>query len=131
MAKKQASGKTYVSKGQRRNVSRDICNAMRREWRQGFKNMRGIMARMKYVEELSRKKDPKAQEKYKKILEEEAIREKALELYQQFEGASYVKKDENGNEKKVKCTYGAAVQAVKTDRVSDFVAKWSQYKQTS
>lgn len=107
MAKNKNS--TYVSKGQRPNVSRKTQKAVRTE-RKASNDVRAVLqrdARRSLIKSSYSKEDKILAERYK---EEDKIHIEASRLYNKYSKAGL--------------TWSAAVQAVKTDFVESLNKKW-------
>jgi ABC-type lipoprotein export system ATPase subunit len=118
MAKgKSSSGKGYVSKGGKEGrPSRKLLNSIRRDKRNfvvvDMQTIRSMTAKEDFYRELSKRRDQKSKDQYAKYLEKQSAVSEAEKLYKKY--------------KKAGCTYGACVQAVKTNWVSNFTQKWNQ-----
>lgn len=112
MGSKKASGKHYVSKNERPNVSRRVRNAIRRENRQN-PSIRSILDSYNHRSTaIERPHDPKYKGMKEKYEFEDAVDVKASALMNKFG--------------KYGMTWSAAVMAVKTDRIGEVEAKWAQ-----
>lgn len=111
MAKgKKGSGKTYVSKGQRPNVSRKIRNMVRRSRRED-RPLEDILKsdanRQRVLEKPSGDRERKLRDRYR---EEDRVAKAAAMLFKQFENQGM--------------SWAAAVQAVKTDKIPEVTEKY-------
>lgn len=118
MAKgKKSSGDKKMSKGGTTGrPSRKITNAIKRD-RRSFKlvdmeTIRSMTAREDFYRELAKRRDQKSKDQYAKYLEKQSLVNEAEKLYKKY--------------KKAGCTYGACVQAVKTNWVVNLTQKWNQ-----
>ena len=114
---KSNSKTSYTSKGGLGGrVGRKTRNMLRRARRSGELTdesvMRGWVAREKYWKELSTRRDQKSKDRYAKWAEEEKIKLEASKLYRTYKPAG--------------ATYGACVQALKTNWLSQFTEKWNK-----
>ena len=109
MAKSRSLGKNvYKSKGQRPNVSRDVLNAIRRDRPVSIEDM---SKSRKFRERVIGRPQNKVEEKLKKkYLLENEVELKAARLMSSFSDCGL--------------TRAEAVQAAKTDRVSEVINKW-------
>ena len=105
----KASGKTYVSKGQRPNVARWLRNALRRD-RRANPSVESVMARRNARDFVMGRKEGKYAVLRERYTKEAYVESVASQLYDQYAVAG--------------ATWGACVQAAKTDWVSSFHAKW-------
>jgi|TARA_Y100000289_G_scaffold62659_1_gene72210 beta-phosphoglucomutase-like phosphatase (HAD superfamily) len=118
MAKgKSGSGVKKVSAGGTTGrPSRKITNAIKRDRRNfvlvDMQTIRSMTAREDFYRELAKRRDQKSKDQYAKYLEKQSVINEAEKLYKKYKRAG--------------CTYGACVQAVKTNWVSDFTQKWNQ-----
>ena len=115
--KKGSSGTKYVSKGGKEGrPSRKLVNSIRRDKRNfvvvDMQTIRSMTAKEDFYRELSKRRDQKSKDQYAKYLEKQSATGEAEKLYKKY--------------KKAGCTYGACVQAVKTNWVSNFTQKWNQ-----
>lgn len=115
--KKGSSDKKYVSKGGLEGrPSRKLLNAIRRDRRNfvvvDMQTIRSMTAREDFYRELAKRRDQKSKDQYAKYLEKQNIVEQAQKLYKRYSRAG--------------CTYGACVQAVKTNWITNFTQKWNQ-----
>ena len=115
--KKGSSDKKYVSKGGKEGrPSRKLLNAIRRDKRNfivvDMQTIRSMTAREDFYRELSKRRDQKAKDQYAQYLEKQKLVTEAEKLYKKYQKAG--------------CTYGACVQAVKTNWVSNLTQKWNQ-----
>lgn len=122
MAKK--SGTAYVSKGQRPNVSRKLINAARMD-RRANPTIHMILARMANRNEVAKRQDRGSKEAFQRILDKESMHYQAITLYDKYKTAFFMARTENGEDRRSYCTWSACVQAVKTDYVASFQAKWA------
>jgi hypothetical protein len=118
MAKgKKSSGEKKTSKGGTTGrPSRKITNAIKRD-RRTFKlvdneTIRSMTAREDFYRELAKRRDQKSKDQYAKYLEKQSIVNEAEKLYKKYKRAG--------------CTYGACVQAIKTNWLPSFTQKWNQ-----
>ena len=118
MAKgKKSSGEKKTSKGGTTGrPSRKITNAIKRD-RRTFKlvdneTIRSMTAREDFYRELAKRRDQKSKDQYAKYLEKQSIVNEAEKLYKKYKRAG--------------CTYGACVQAIKTNWLPSFAQKWNQ-----
>jgi len=118
MAKgKKSSGVKKVSAGGTTGrPSRKITNAIKRD-RRSFKfvdmqTIRSMTAHENFYRELAGRRDQKSKDQYAKHLQKQSIIAEAEKLYKKY--------------KKAGCTYGACVQAVKTNWVVNLTQKWNQ-----
>ena len=114
---KNNTKKGYTSKGGLGGkVGRKTRNMMRRARRSGElvdeSVLKGWHAREKYWKELSTRRDQASKDRYAKWAEEERIKHEAYKLYRSYKPAG--------------CTYGACVQALKTNWMTQFTEKWKQ-----
>lgn len=111
MAKgKKSSGKNYVSKGQRPNVSRKIRNMVkraRREDRPVEDILKSDANRQRILEKPAGEKERSLRDRYR---EEDRVAKAAALLFKQFENQGM--------------SWAAAVQAVKTDKVPEVTEKY-------
>lgn len=114
---------TYVSKGQRPNVSRKTTNAARSE-RRANPTLQMILAKLSYRDEIAKRKDKTSKDAFQRILTNESVYYQALSLYDKYKSA-YTIVRKNGEDRRSYCTWSACVQAVKTDYVSSFQLKWT------
>lgn len=118
MAKgKSGSGVKNVSKGGTTGrPSRKITNAIKRDRRNfifvDMQTIRSMTAHENFYRELAGRRDQKSKDQYAKYLEKQSIVNEAEKLYKKYKRAG--------------CTYGACVQAVKTNWVSNLTQKWNQ-----
>ena len=118
MAKgKSGSGVKKVSAGGTTGrPSRKITNAIKRDRRKfifvDMQTIRSMTAHEDFYRELAKRRDQKSKDQYAKYLEKHSIINEAEKLYKKYKRAG--------------CTYGACVQAVKTNWVSNFTQKWNQ-----
>ncbi len=118
MAKgKSGSGVKKVSAGGTTGrPSRKITNAIKRDRRRfifvDMQTIRSMTAREDFYKELSKRRDQKSKDQYAKYLEKQSIISEAEKLHKKY--------------KKAGCTYGACVQAVKTNWVNNLTQKWNQ-----
>jgi len=117
MAKgKKSSGKTYVSKGQRPNVSRSTRNAARRARREN-RPIEDILKANAHRQRVIDKPLGESEKKLRlKYLEEERVAKAAAPLMNQFGHYGMA--------------WGAAVMAVKTNKVSEVSNMWAKRRQT-
>ena len=108
--KKGGKSKGNVSKGQRRNVSRWARNAMRREHKENPSVASLMQARNHRSRVISSPQNAKERELKEKYLREKGIEMRCSELLKQFGDAGL--------------TRARAIQAIKTDRVSELSEKW-------
>ncbi len=102
----------YTSKGERRNVSRKIVNAMRRDFRLN-PSLRSIFQKMDHKRLiLSRPKDKSVADQFKKYTEAEQVRLRAESLQKQYQG--------------VGIKFSACVQAVKTNYIPQLEMKFGR-----
>ena len=107
MAKTKTS---YISKGQRRSVSRKLCNAIRRD-RRAHPPVEDILKRMEARQEIIAKpRGSKQKELREKYIEEERIELQAFKVLEQYHDVGLPR--------------GAAIQAVKTNYIEQLHAKW-------
>tara|TARA_Y100000034_G_scaffold34222_1_gene41933 strand:- start:10497 stop:10862 length:366 start_codon:yes stop_codon:yes gene_type:complete len=107
--KKKSSGKKYVSKGQRPNVTRATKNAMKRERVTSPESLlQSLTIRNRIKFKPQNKQEKELSEKYFK---EDDIAIKARQLFYKYQGCGV--------------TWAACVQAVKTDYVELFQKKWN------
>jgi ABC-type lipoprotein export system ATPase subunit len=96
--------------------SRKITNAIKRDRRKfifvDMQTIRSMTAHENFYRELAGRRDQKSKDQYAKHLEKQSIILEAEKLYKKY--------------KKAGCTYGACVQAVKTNWVSNLTQKWNQ-----
>lgn len=114
---KNNTKKGYTSKGGLGGkVGRKTVNMMRRARRSGelvdMAVLDGWAAREKYWKELSTRRDQASKDRYAKWAKEESIKHEAYKLYRSYKSAG--------------CTYGACVQAIKTNWLTQFNEKWKQ-----
>ncbi len=118
MAKgKSGSGVKKVSAGGTTGrPSRKITNAIKRDRRKfifvDMQTIRSMTAHEDFYRELAKRRDQKSKDQYAKYLEKQSVMNEAEKLYKKYKRAG--------------CTYGACVQAVKTNWVSNFTQKWNQ-----
>ena len=118
MAKgKSGSGVKKVSAGGTTGrPSRKITNAIKRDRRKfifvDIQTFRSMTAHEDFYRELAKRRDQKSKDQYAKYLEKQSVINEAEKLYKKYKRAG--------------CTYGACVQAVKTNWVSNFTQKWNQ-----
>ena len=108
---------SYTSKGGLGGrVGRKTRNMMRRARRSGelidMNVLKGWMVSEQYWKELSGRRDQKSKDRYAKWAEEEKIKLEASKLHRTYKPAG--------------CTYGACVQALKTNYLSQFTEKWNK-----
>jgi len=104
-----AKGTAYVSKGERRNVSRTTRNMMRRYRKASF-NARSDTDKRAHRDLIMNKMGN--QEAKDKIIVRERNESIALQIFETY--------------KEVGITWGACMQAAKTDWVSELHYQWSQ-----
>lgn len=96
--------------------SRKITNAIKRDRRKfifvDMQTIRSMTAHENFYRELAGRRDQKSKDQYAKYLEKQSIVNEAEKLYKKYKRAG--------------CTYGACVQAVKTNWVSNLTQKWNQ-----
>ena len=96
--------------------SRKITNAIKRDRRKfifvDMQTIRSMTAHENFYRELAGRRDQKSKDQYAKHLEKQSIILEAEKLHKKY--------------KKAGCTYGACVQAVKTNWVSNLTQKWNQ-----
>lgn len=119
MAKAQSQKKSTPTPSEKtksgvRPVSRKLVNAVARDRRADLP-VADLLKRQAYrATIIARSNDPKLSELRQRYIAEESVYTRALELYGQFQS--------------VGVTWGACVQAVKTDWVSEFLNKWGEKK---
>ena len=114
---KSNSKTSYTSKGGLGGkVGRKTRNLVRRARRSGElvdeSVMRSWTDRSRYWKELSTRRDQKSKDRYAKWEQEEKIKLEASKLYRTYKSAG--------------CTYGARVQALKTNWLQQFTQKWNK-----
>lgn len=107
---KKSKGSTYISKGERRNVSRKQINAGRTE-RKANPSVKSMIAASNHRQNIiDRSKDKSVADLREKYMEESSIERQAEDLYKKYSAKG--------------ATWAACVQAVKTDWVSNFINKY-------
>lgn len=110
MGKKRSSGKHYVSKGERPNINKKTLLAVRRDL-----SFERILQSEKHKSRVIQKPQSEAERALRlQYLETERVENKAQGLLKRFE--------------KFGLTRAAAIQAVKTDCVSQLLDKWQKKK---
>lgn len=107
---KKSTGKHYVSKGERRNVSRKTRNMLRADKRANpdiEDVLKSLEFKTRIIDKPKGAKEKALQERY---INEENTQQAALKIYEQYE--------------KVGITWAACVQAVKTNFGEQLHTKW-------
>lgn len=114
---KKTSRPQYISKGERRSVSKKITNALRRDFL-ATPSIDSIFQAMNYKTlMLSKTKDKKVVEIHKKLIEKDKVTRKAAELLKRYNRAGL--------------TWAGAIQAVKTDFITAIDLKYGRIKAES
>ncbi len=108
--KKGGKSSGFVSKGERRNVSRWARNAMRRDHKANPSPESLTQAREHRSRVISSPQNAKERELKEKYLRERGVEMRCADLLKQFEN--------------VGLTRAGAIHAIKTDRVSELTEKW-------